>query len=156
MRYWFNLAERKIAIGAAVVIVGLLAFIFLRTKISPPPSSNSNTVNEAAVADLVATSAEIQNKYQAQRADMANQLLPLMDKALSVADIGNLTELRDQLVDLAVPRDNQSNHLSLVLKLSLLIDSLSPNKMRIAGGGLPTVTQIQAQIKQLLALKPSS
>lgn len=150
MKFPFSIDVKKVILSLAVIFLVFILTWLGRAGREPavvePPAAES-----PAAIEIFKTPAEITAEYNRQRQDIINRLLPYLSKQLDQDEITPLTQLSDELVALAVPREQQPTHLRLVLKLSLLIDLLSPQRVKIATGSWPSVNQVQSQLKQLIS-----
>ncbi|MBI5733560.1 MAG: hypothetical protein HY973_01265 [Candidatus Kerfeldbacteria bacterium] len=140
---------KKVAISLAVIaVVAIMAVVsrnWQKEKII-----RSQPVDNEEQSDLTAAQTQVVANYQTELGRVLAGLAPLLDKKLEAKDAVELANWRDQLINLAVPLEQQTKHLQLVLKLSLLVDLLSPGYLRLASQGLPSVSELELQLKQLV------
>lgn len=141
--------SKKVAISLAVIAVVAIIAVVGRNWQTKKIIRSQPVVNEDQT-DLAAAKVQVVANYQTELRRVLTGLAPLLDKELSAKDAADLANWRDQLVNLAVPLEQQTKHLQLVLKLSLLVDLLSPGHLRLASQGLPTVPELELQLKQLV------
>ncbi len=134
---------------AAILLVvgGVVVYVGTRSYSRGPASTSSS-------AETVATPAQVAEQYQVGLRAAVAELEPLLDHKLSSQDQAALASIRNTLLGLSVPPEDQAFHLKLVLKVSLLHELLTPGTVTAASRGVPTVASTQAELKRLLVSSP--
>ncbi|MBU1038711.1 hypothetical protein KKC17_00510 [Patescibacteria group bacterium] len=119
-------------IVAAVILllVGLVWFNYFVKNSAEKVKSNEAVVNQQSVATLFAEAAlPVEKIYQKGLTDLTNKFRLTLAEPMDKEDLAMVEELRQGILALNVPLQEQAHHLDLMLTADKLKDELKQDKM---------------------------
>lgn len=139
--------QRYLIIGGAVVLGIVVGVVVMYRQVGQQSGQQPATT----IAPIVPSPAEVEAKYRQGLNQVTGVLRPLLAKQLTATDEPQVAKVEASLAKLLVPVSAQGFHLSLVLKVSLLDELLSPRRVTIASANGPTVAGTVHDLQQLLS-----
>lgn len=115
-----------------------------------------NTTKESfAMARRVDPEIRLVENYTKNILDIKQELMPYLNKTLAPADKDSLVGIHKKLVGLSVPNEARGFHIKIVLKLSSLLESLSPDNFeKDQSVTITQLAKVQSELKSLLTESP--